>query len=85
MIVKKINEPMEAFHTIDKQTEMELGEISLKSFTSTFRVKPREFLRFIRFLSKNNIFDLFIDTISEEDILVRIDGETIRNIDTLVM
>lgn len=85
MLVKKINEPMDAFHTIDKKTEMELGEISFNTCTCIFRVKPREFLNFIDFLSKNNIFDLFIDTISEEDIIVKIDGETIKQIEHLVV
>ena len=85
MKIRKIEEPMEAFHTIDKQTAMELGEVKFDTYDCTFRVKPRELLKFINFLSKNNIFNIFVDTISEEDIMVGIDGETIKNIKHIVL
>lgn len=85
MIIRKINEPMQAFHEIDKQTEMQLGEISFKTYDCTYRVKPRELYKFLCFLSKNNIFSITVDTITEEDILVGIPGTTIKEMEHIIL
>lgn len=84
MTIFKINNPMEAFHTIDKQTEMEIGEISFKTYKSTFRIKRREIMGFLDFLSHNNIFDIKVDTITEgETVLITIPGEKMKEIRVL--